>query len=218
MSKIKQYTNKILNADSLNIIDKLPLESIDLIISDPPYGQNLSYGIKKIKIKNDNNLKWLFSFAYNAFRILKPNSFCILFWQWRTYIDLVDTMKKAGFSIKTIAIWNKIGPGLGKGITEQYELIIFFRKGHAKCKRFRGNIFSYPKICRNSKHPHQKPIELIKEILNLVSKKRDFVLDPFLGVGSTVIACHETQRNYLGIEVNKKFYEIAKIKLQKLIK
>ena len=196
MKNIKQYKNKILNDDCLNILEKLPLESVDLILSDPPYGQNMTYGKRRIKIKNDNNLKWLFSFAYNAYRILKIKSYCVLFWQWRTYIDLVNIMTKAGFSIKSIGIWNKLSPGLGNGITEQYELIIFFRKSKALCNYYRGNIFTYPKICKNSMHPHQKPKDLFKEIINLVSKKNDFVLDPFLGTGTTVIACKETKRNY----------------------
>lgn len=100
-SKLK---NKIFNTDCLGILDNIPNTSIDLILSGPPYGQNLRYGLKQIKIKNDNNLNWLFKFAYNAFRILKSNSFCILFWQWRTFSTLENVMKLAGFSIRTIGI------------------------------------------------------------------------------------------------------------------
>jgi site-specific DNA-methyltransferase (adenine-specific) len=214
-SKIK---NQILNVDCFKILPKIPNNSIDAIISDPPYGQNLKYGIKKVRIKNDKNLDWLFSFSYNAYRILKNDSFCILFWQWRTFNTLIHIMKLAGFKLKTVAIWDKQIPGLGNGLTEQYELIVFFRKSlKARCNKYRGNIFRCTKICKNSKHPHQKPIGLLKEIILLTTKKKDLVFDPFLGIASTSLACIETGRRYLGTEINKRFFKIAKQRIKKVI-
>lgn len=203
------FKNNIFNKNCLKIFDELPNECIDLILSDPPYGQNLRYGLKKLKIKNDKNLNWLFNFAYNAFRVLRNNSYCILFWQWRTFSKLENVMKLAGFNIKTVGIWNKLSPGLGKGLTEQYELIVFFRKNKSKCNFYRGNVFSFPKICKGSEHPHQKPTDLLKILIELSSKKKDLVYDPYLGTGSTAIACIETDRYYLGSEIDKTNFKIA---------
>jgi len=207
--------NTIIHGDSIELLKKIPDNSVDMILSDPPFGQNIGYGRGELGhryIKNDDNLEWLPAFTKEAFRILKDKGHCVLFWQWRTFSTLEKEMIDKGFTIKTVAIWDKLHGGLGDGLVEQYEQIIFFRKGKARQNFYRPNVFKESRVGGGGvrlEHPHQKPVKVLKELIELCTVKDDVVIDPFSGSGSTAMACINTNRRFLGIELDEDYHKLS---------
>jgi len=200
-----------------NCLDKMetiPDKYVNMILTDPPFGQNLEYGRGQLGtrvIKNDDNLDWLDEWAHEAYRVLADKSHCVMFWQWRTYPILAEAVIRAGFTIRTVGVWDKKNAGLsGGGLAEQYEQIVVLKKGDAKQNFFRGNVFRYAREAGRPMHPHQKPIPLLGMLLSLCSKEGDIILDPFMGSGSTGVAAVKLQRSFIGCETELIYFDNAK--------
>lgn len=93
-----------------------------------------------------------------------------------------------------------------------YELVLMLRKGKARKINHMGtkNILKIPNIKGNKLHPTEKPVELMKILIENSSNENAIILDPFFGSGSTAVACIESNRKFVGCEIDKKYYEIAK--------
>jgi DNA modification methylase len=212
INNTKRY--EIFNEDVFNVLPKINNNSVDLILTDPPFGQNIQYGRKAKTIKNDCNLDWLSEFAGNMYRILKDDTHCIVFWQWRTYSKLEFEMLKWGFVIKTVAIWDKGKPSLGDGLSEQYEQIVIFKKGKARQSRFRGNVFRYARLVGGQEHPHQKPERLLGDLIMLCSKENDLIFDGFMGSGSVGVASMTYGRRFIGCEIDEEYYKLSEKRIK----
>jgi len=101
---------------------------------------------------------------------------------------------------------------------KQAEFILFMRKGKAKNINYMGvsTVFEIPNIIGNKKHPTEKPIELMESFIVQSTKQNDIVLDMFCGSGSTLCACAKTNRQYVGIDIDKKFTDIAQKRINEL--
>lgn len=80
------------------------------------------------------------------------------------------------------------------------------------------NVLDIPNIIGKKKHPTEKPVELMKILIENSSNKNDVVIDPFMGVGATGIACKELNRNFIGIELDENYFNIAKERINNIIK
>lgn len=110
---------------------------------------------------------------------------------------------------------------MGRAYMSQFEYILMFRKGEFKqvndCSI--SDIISVPNVKPkdrngNNLHDTPKPIRLMEILIQQSSNKKDLVLDPFMGIGSTAIACIRTDRKYYGFEIDKKYYDISVKRLQ----
>jgi len=214
---IQGWVNRVHNKDAFESLKQLPPESINAIITDPPYGNNRGYGRSQLghrTIEGDSNLNWLHQFAVGCYQTLKDPGFCVVFTQWRTIDKFRKVFEEAGFRIKTVAVWDKGKPGLGDGIAEEYENIIIFRKGKAKSP-YSGNVFREPRVIGRPEHPHEKPLKLMERLVGLFSEEGDVVLDPFLGSGTTAVACKRLGRNFIGFEIKSEYCKIAEKRLKK---
>jgi len=232
---MKIDTYKIVNADSRKYIKKIPTNSIDLILTDPPY--NLSpYSTGNIKFtwrKDINNdladwdkvtfkpAEWVNEFK----RILKPtgniSAFCSynLIGKWHEVFD-------SEFDTFQFMVWHKTNPApkvRRAGFLNSCELIVcVWNKGHTWnfTKQKEMHNFIESPICmgrervKNPVHPTQKPIKVLKHIIKIASNPDDLVFDPFMGVGSTGVAAIEMGRRFLGIEIDKKYFNKAKERLK----
>ena len=181
--------NQIYCEDWKNTVANIGNAKLGLILTDPPFGQGLNYGRAQLghrTVQNDDNLRWLPTWATEMYRILRNDKHCLVFWQWRTYSQLEEEMFKVGFDLKTVAVWDKNNAGLGDGIAEQYEQICVFRKGNARQTKFCGNVFRYNRIAGRPFHPHQKPVPLLKKLIDLTTDVNDIVYDSFAGSGGYV--------------------------------
>lgn len=230
----KQYnvSYHIYNKDCLEVLKNIPNESIDLIATDPPYpttsrgsagnsGGMLQKDInKKGKVFTYNNINCK-EYAPEFYRVLKDGSHCYVMTNHINLIDMLNTFTNVGFHFIKSLIWDKGNKIMGQYYMSQFEYILFFRKGKGKRINNCGtsDILSVPNKKtkdENGKNIHdtEKPIGLMEILINNSSQENELILDPFLGVGSTGIASIKNNRNFLGIEIDENYFNIAKSRLE----
>ncbi len=227
--------NKIYNMDCLEGLKLIPDNSIDLVVTDPPYkivqggcsnkavtinacgrilnkhdGDNIEL-VKKGKIFNHNEIQfneWL----PEIYRVLKDNSHCYIMINGRNLAELQMEAEKVGFEFHNIIGWDKGNATPNKWYMQRLEFILFLRKGKAKNINNMGTttLLQVPNFKKGTKqHPTEKPIDLMKILIENSSSENEIVLDPFMGVGSTALACKELNRQFIGFELDKHYCELA---------
>jgi len=192
---------------------------VDAIITDPPYWINFHSNRRVIKkqfenIKNDNNLDWLDDYITKCFNILKNNSSLYVFCSWHN-IDIFKQTIEKKFKIKNIIVWVKNNHGSGdlKGsYAPKHEFIIYAHKGRSLFRKKRlSDVFNYPKVSSNKLlHPTEKNIDMLKVFIENNTDVNQIVLDPFMWSWTTWIACKNLNRDFIWIELDEKYFNIAK--------
>jgi len=207
-------TNKIIHADCIEYMKTLPNRCINLIITDPPYGDNVGYGFNNKTIRNNENPLINCSALVEMYRVLKLNSSLYLFTNWKHYPFLTEfVMRYTNFKIRHLVVWKKHNFGLGWAFRHQYELILILEKGKPKynLKNF-SDVQTCSHINHNKmNHPHEKPIDLLMKMVEHSSKEGDLVLDPFVGSGSTCKACEKLRRRWIGVELDERWISYRKL-------
>ena len=215
--------NKIYNEDCLEGMKLIDDESIDLIVTDPPYGINLTpqrggSKFKNTKVINDNNLEWLPEIVKQYYRMLKPNSAGYIFCNWQNYGIFKQSFEKQ-FTIKNCIVWNKDWFGMGNNWRPNHEFILLITNGKFQTKsNNKSNILT----CRRASpqkltHSCEKPVKLLEELITESSDEGDIVLDSFTGTGSLPLAAINTNRNYIGFELDKQYCDIANERIRKAV-
>ena len=214
--------------DCLELMKDIPDGSIDMAVIDPPYLLNKTTGgISKTgfvdrwqgNIKGSdkkagiiNNIKFT-EWLPEVYRVLKDNSHCYIWTNDKNLADLQREAEKVGFRLHNILIWKKNNSTPNRWYMKCCEFILFLYKGKAKPINNKGTsqFFEYKnKSGKNKFHPTEKPVDLIKELIYNSSNENDTVLDCFMGSGSTGVACVNTNRNFIGIELDENYFKIAK--------
>ena len=205
----------LLHGDCFELLQDIPDESVDMVLTDPPYGMNFQSGRRKSKhekIKGDSNLDWLDDFVDEIYRVCKPNTAHYVFCSFH-HIDKFKQSIEKKFKVKNILTWVKNNASMGdlKGdFAPKTEFIIFFHKGRRLINGRRDpNVLEFKKT-RNELHPTQKPVDMTEYLIEKFSDEGDLVLDPFMGSGTTGIACINTNRNFIGMELDASYFEVAK--------
>lgn len=207
--------NKIYQGDCLELMQNIDDRSIDMIITDPPYSTPTvtAFGRKKVFNLADLSIQeFYFRSIKNEFeRILKPNGRVFIFCDDKYYPVLFCVFYE--WQNKNLLIWDKGKIGMGNPFRKQHELIFYINRETYKYKKSDG-ITHYPTVMKykhdtNKLHGAQKPIKLIEDLINGFSGKSNIILDPFIGSGTTAIACLKTNRNFIGIELEPKYIDIA---------
>lgn len=136
-------------------------------------------------------------------------------------IHMLNVFCSCGFHFVKSLIWNKQNKIMGLYYMSQYEYILFFRKGKGKKINNCGtsDILTVPSKKIKGKdgknlHDTEKPVELMQILVENSSKEGEWVLDPFAGIGATALACQNTNRDFIGAEIDPKYYEIAKERIK----
>jgi len=205
--------NKIIHGDCIQVMKTFPKNSVDLIITDPPYGDNVTYGFNNKTIRNNKNPLINCTALVEMYRVLKRNKSLYLFTNWKHYPFLTEfILRYTKFKIRHLIVWNKRNFGLGWAFRLQYELILVLDKGDPKynLKNF-SDVQTMNHINHNKvSHPHEKPIDLIIKMIKHSSKEGDVVLDPFCGSGSTCKGADKMGRKWIGIEVDERWVEVGR--------
>ncbi len=212
--------NKIHNIDCLEFMKTLPDKCIDLVLTDPPYGRGYtSFG-------NDSKdqrmwMKWMKEILKEFRRILKPNSMFFIFIDWRNIPALSDCIQESDLIWQGVGSWAKPSgfyrPRLG-GMAQNCEFIVWGSNGDLidKTKYIEGDFKeSINKTTKNPYHPAQKPLEVTKRIIELCNEK-SVIFDPFIGSGTTAVACKMLGRNYIGCEISKEYCDIAEQRIKSI--
>lgn len=205
---------QLYNGDCLELMKNIPDGSVDLVLTDPPYGMDFQSHFRKemySKIGNDKVLDWLESYVDECFRILKDNTAVYFFCSWHN-VDIFKQAIEKKFKIKNILIWEKNNTSMGDlkaSYAPKHEFILYGNKGRRTFygKRMEDVIFANK--TKNENHPTEKPIDLLEQFINNSTEKNAVVFDGFMGSGSCGVACINTNRNFIGIELDKGYFEIA---------
>ena len=208
----------IYNGDCIAGMKEIPDESIDLIVTDPPYLIGYSRHVKNHrfsnKIKNDDNPELVSEYIKECYRIMKDNTACYMFTNYKTVDWFKTELENTGFIVKNIIIWDKERNGMGDLSTTygySYEIIFFVSKGQPKLRGKRiPDVWRFPRVSsREQVHQNQKPVDLIKQCIEKSSDPGAIVFDGFMGSGTTAVAALETGRHYIGYELDPEYFEIA---------
>ena len=211
-SLINKHIGKIINANCLDILKDIPDNSIDCVITDPPFGINYQSNRRKIKHEKIVNDDALFLFLNELIRITKEDGCLFIFYSWKN--KLIDDR------IKNEIIWVKDNWSAGdlKGnYGNMYETIAFIPRLGFKMQKRYPNVFE----CKRANcelHPTEKPVGIINFLLRSATKKDDLILDPFCGSGTTCVAAKQNHRRYIGIDISDKYCEIARRRLKETTK
>jgi len=193
-------------------------ESIDLIVSDPPYLINYATNHRKDKehdfcspIRNDSNPKLIEDYMQECYRILKQNHAFYVFCSAKTQDFFKNAAQKARFTVKNAIVWVKNEWTMGDlkaQFGQQYEVILLLNKGRAPFNGKRiGDVWEFPRVKGNQQiHQNQKPVELIERCIEKHSSEGDIVFDGFAGSGTTAIAAMKMHRRFVGFEIEPKYF------------
>ena len=205
---------QLYNGDCLELMKNIPDGSVDLVLTDPPYGMDFQSHFRKemySKIGNDKVLDWLEKYVDECFRILKDNTAVYFFCSWHN-VDIFKQAIEKKFKIKNILIWEKNNTSMGdlKGsYAPKYEMIIFAHKGRKLLNGFRYADVIKANRTGNKVHPTEKPVDLLELFIKNSSNENEVVFDGFMGSGSCGVACINTNRNFIGIELDQGYCDIA---------
>ena len=216
-------TCKLIHGDCLEEMRKLADDGVkvDMICTDPPYLMNYKTGRRKDKthdfckpIANDPNFELIKDIMPLLFELLNQGGAIYMFCN-ANHIDYFKQQIEQHFTLKNILIWVKNNWSAGdlKGAyAKQTEFILYAVKGRHILNGARDtDTLYYNRVVGNMQlHQNQKPVDLCKYLINKSSNENDTVLDCFMGSGSTGVACLQTNRNFIGIELEEKYYNIAK--------
>lgn len=212
-----RHDSNLLLGDCTVEIDKLQDKSIDLLLTDPPYGMEFKSGWSdKKEIENDDlkgSLGVLDKTLQKTLPKLKDNAHAYIFGNWR-YVPEVKEVISKYLNIKMMLIWDRevIGMGDLDSWGDSYDVIYFCTH---KEKRYLSeprerNVIRVQRVNPDKlQHPTEKPIEILEKLIEKSTVEGELVFDPFMGSGSTCIAAKNLNRNYVGIEMDSEYYETA---------
>ena len=228
-----EYMNTIVKADCMDVLRNLPDNAVDAIITDPPYcsgGRGISDRQKTTQKKYADGRKtrpdffgdskdvrswshWCITWISEGYRALKQGGYFLMFSDWRQLPTATDVMQIGGISWKGLVVWNK---GLGsraphKGyFRHQFEYILWGTKGACinKNNKILPGCYEYHIRQSDKFHIAGKPTPLMEDLVEIVPS-RSIILDPFAGSGTTCIAAMNKGRNFIGVEFQQEYYDIA---------
>jgi site-specific DNA-methyltransferase (adenine-specific) len=238
----KDNTQKLILGDCLKSMYEIESNSIDVIVTSPPYNKkglaggkikpgnqvwkkfNIDYSEYDDNLSEEDYSEWMVNILNEMMRIIKVDGSIFFNHKPRRHKNKVhlptDFISKSDLNIYQLIIWNRLSsPNIRKDVLLPCtEHIYWLCK--SKPKTYKDNIDSkfnsevwIINPDRGNKHPAPFPKKLVETCLLLTSKEGDLVLDPFLGSGTTAVVSDELNRNFIGIELDEKYLNITKSRL-----
>lgn len=215
---------QICGADAVDFLSRVPAETFDLVITDPPYEsleKHRAVGTTtRLKVSKASSNPWFRIFPNSrfeglfaeVFRTLKQNRHFYLFCDSETMFHAKPAAERAGFKFWKPLIWDKQNIGMGYHYRARYECILFFEKG----KR-RVNDQSVPDVLRHRRIfrglPAEKPVDLCRVLVSQSSQRGELVCDPFVGSGSAGRAAICIGRHFVGNDISTDATALARERL-----
>lgn len=232
----------VANGDCLTKMSVIPDNSVDLILTDPPYNLGLfmkkrGTNLKKLRANHFSGKGWddldfeewtkqMDIFLSECHRVLKKRGNLIIFMSIIKAETIISLAENNHFYYKTVGIWHKTNPmprNMNLHFINSTESWLYFvndattgvfNNGGKPIHDFIETSSISAKEHKNGNHPTQKPIALMKHFVDILSNADGVVLDPFMGSGSTGVACAGSNRMFLGIELSEEYYNNALIRLK----
>ena len=238
--KFEDMINKVICGDCLEVMKDIPDNSINLIVTSPPYNKhsanrkcgekdswkkaNINYGVFKDDMPEEEYQEWQKKVLRECIRILKPNGSIFYNHKPRIINHKVIFPHKwlDEFIIRQMIIWNRKNSPVLEPIrfmpTVEY---IFWITKKQNTPKFNKEAFKYKEVWEippsvNPKHPATFPEELVKRCILATTDKNNIVLDPFIGSGTTGVVAKKLGRRFIGIEINPEYCEIARKRIKSI--
>lgn len=210
--------------DCLECMAEIESGSVDLVLTDPPYGMGFQSnrskkGPRHAKIASDDavDARWL----NEAFRVLRDGGGLVSFCDWRTSCEWRAHIESEGFVLKSQVIWDRMHHGMGDlsgAFAPQHDVIWYATKGRRTFVSGRPKSIiaaKRPSPSEDNGHPTCKPVALMEELIRAVDDgQTKVVLDPFLGSGSTGVAAMRLGVNLIGCEIDEGYMSIAEERIR----
>lgn len=212
------------NRDAVEWLRDLPAESVDLLITDPPY-ESLEKHRKigtttRLSHSKQSSNDWFTIFPNDRFaelfaethRVLKRDSHFYMFCDAETMFIVVPLAQRAGFKFWKPLVWDKLHIGMGYHYRARYEFVLFFEKGKRRLSDLGiADVISAKRVCGG--YPTEKPIEVSSVLIQQSSLPGDLVADPFMGSGSVGVAALQAGRRFIGNDLNAAAEALAEQRL-----
>lgn len=217
----------LIHGDCLVEMKDIKDKSIDMVLTDPPYLMNYKTNYRKDKehdfcseIKGDNDSQLISNYIKECHRIMKDNTAMYMFCN-SNKVDFFKQELEKFFNIKNMIIWvknNWTAGDLKASFGKQYEIIFLVNKGRKFINGKRiTDIWEFSRVAGKSQlHQNQKPVELLEQCILKSSDEGALVFDGFIGSGSTGVACKNLNRDFIGIELDEKYFKIAQERINKI--
>lgn len=209
---MQEMINKVFNEDCFKGIKKIKDNSIDMLLTDISYGMDFQSNHRKekhLKIQNDNNVNWFPEWIKEIDRVSKDDAHLYIFCSHHK-VDFFKSEIEKFRKVKNILIWEKNNIGMGDlfgDYAPKYEMVLFCSNGEKKLNGGRDANIIKANRTQNNLHATEKPVDLMEFFIQKSSNENDIILDTFAGSGSTLVAAKNTKRNFIGFEIEKKYYE-----------
>lgn len=217
--------NKIYKGDCLEGMENIDNDSIDLVLTDPPYNISMDNNFSTMGRKGIDFGEWdknfnITSWIETALLKLKKGGTIIIFNGWKNLGEIAKELERNGAIVKDMIRWEKSNP-MPRNRDRRYICdfecaIVAVKKGKPWVfNRLNDNYdrakMTYPIVSGKEKtgHTTQKPVKLFEELIRRHSNENSVVLDPFIGSGTTAIASMNTNRNFIGFELENDYYKMS---------
>ena len=218
----------LMQGDCLERMKEIPDGSVDMVLTDPPYNIARSNNFQTMGRAGIDFGEWdkdadILSYIKECSRVLSKNGSFVVFNDWKNLGDIAREAEACGFDTKDMLRLEKTNPmprNRDRRYITDYECAIWFVKRGAKWTFNRqSETYQRPKFVHSIDkgfHPTQKSLNLIIELLYIHTNAGDTVLDCFMGSGTTGVACNNLNRNFIGIELDETYFNIAKKRILNL--
>lgn len=221
-------------SDYRDFLRSLDRNSVDLVLTDPPYAvsrktgfSSVKNGVQRFAVSMDFG-EWdhqqidLAAFADETYRVMRRGGTVIVWYDLWKISHVYDALANAGFKMLRLIVWNKTNPVPLNSkciyLSNSREMAVVGVKGGSPTfnSAYDSGDYSYPIPRHGGKriHPTQKPLDLFRELVRKHSSPGDLVIDPFLGSGTTAVAAIQEDRQFAGCDIDKSYTQAAKIRLR----
>jgi len=212
---VQNHINSITQGDCIEVMREMPANSVDFILTDPPYLVNYRDRNGRT-IPNDAKADWLKPSMLEAYRVLKPNRVAVMFYGWPRVDTFFDAWRAVGFQPVGHMVFRKTYSSKSRFFNYQHEQAYLLAKGRPPLpKQPLADVMDMP-YSGNKLHPTQKPVVALAPLVRSFTLAGELVLDPFAGSGSSCAAALLTGRRYVGIELDAEYFHQASTRLNRV--
>ncbi|WP_439926225.1 DNA methyltransferase [Nitrobacter sp. JJSN] len=190
----------------------MPAGSVDFVLTDPPYLVNYRSRDGR-RVANDNNDAWLRPAFAEMYRVLKDNSLCVSFYGWNKVDAFMQAWQSAGFRVVGHLVFAKRYASSQRFLKAQHEMAYLLAKGRPALPASPiADVVDWS-YTGNRLHPTQKPLSILRPLIDAFCPAAGVVLDPFCGSGSTLVAAKDCRRRFVGFDLDARHCETANLRL-----
>jgi adenine-specific DNA-methyltransferase len=211
---IEKFVNRILLGDCVKVMQEMPAESVDLIVTDPPYLCHFQDRNGR-RVTNDDRDEWLAPAVSQMYRVLKPDRLCVSFYGWNKVDVFFAAWKAARFRPVGHLVFAKRYASKEQFVAYTHEAAYLLAKGNpAKPHMMLRDVLEW-QYSGNERHPTEKPLMAMMLLIDAFSHPSDIVLDPFVGSGTTADAAKQRGRRYIGIDIEPVYAQQAQERVRR---